>query len=168
VEAVTLLPRKRSNDRETGEGADALARRPRARGARARAQWLRRGLRRRGSEEVLSGAVRGEVGRGRGSEEVLSGACGRDEDERGRARNGSGAGYVAGEVKRLSRSRRSRSRRKRGGGGEVKRFCRERAGGTKTKRRFGLGGAVGSDQVLLARRFGLSAFSILNNSGKFC
>jgi hypothetical protein len=41
-------------------------------------------------------------------------------------------------------------------------FCRERAGGTKTKRRFGLGGAVGSDQVLLARRFGLGAFSILN------
>jgi hypothetical protein len=44
----------------------------------------------------------------------------------------------------------------------VKRFCRERAGGTKTKRWFGLGGAVGSDQVLLARRFGLGAFSILN------
>jgi hypothetical protein len=99
VEAVTLLPRKRSNDKETGEGADALARRPRA-------QRLWRGLRRRGSEEVLSGAVRGEVGRG--SEEVLSEACGRDEDERGRARNGSGAGYVAGEVKRLSRSRRKR------------------------------------------------------------
>jgi hypothetical protein len=39
--------------------------------------------------------------------------------------------------------------------------CRKRAGGTKTKRRFGLGGAVGSDQVLLVRRFGLSAFSIL-------
>jgi hypothetical protein len=53
-------------------------------------------------------------------------------------------------VKRLSRSRRSRSRRKRGGGREVKRFCRERAGGTKT---------VGSD---LACRFGLGAFSILN------
>jgi hypothetical protein len=96
------------------------------------------------------------------SEEVLSGASGRDEDERGRARNGSGAGYVAGEVKKLSHSRKSRSRRKRGGGGKVKRFCRERAGGTKTKRRFGLGGAVGSDQVLLARRFDLSAFSILN------
>jgi hypothetical protein len=32
----------------------------------------------------------------------------------------------------------------------------------KTKRRFGLGGAVGSDQVLLARMFGLGAFSILN------
>jgi hypothetical protein len=30
------------------------------------------------------------------------------------------------------------------------------------KRRFGLGGAVGSDQVLLTRRFGLGAFSILN------
>jgi hypothetical protein len=45
---------------------------------------------------------------------------------------------------------------------EVKRFCRERAGGTKTKRWFGLGGAVGSDQVLLARRFDLGAFSILN------
>jgi hypothetical protein len=44
----------------------------------------------------------------------------------------------------------------------VKRFCRKRAGGTKTKRRFGLGGTVGSDQVLLARRFGLGAFSILN------
>jgi hypothetical protein len=40
--------------------------------------------------------------------------------------------------------------------------CRERAGGTKTKRRFGLSGAVGSDQVLLACRFGLGAFSILN------
>jgi hypothetical protein len=41
-------------------------------------------------------------------------------------------GVIATYVKRLSRSRRSRSRRKRGGGGEVKRFCRERAGGTKT------------------------------------
>jgi hypothetical protein len=40
--------------------------------------------------------------------------------------------------------------------------CRERAGGTKMKRRFGLGGAIGSDQVLLACRFGLGAFSILN------
>jgi hypothetical protein len=39
--------------------------------------------------------------------------------------------------------------------------CRERAGGMKTKRRFGLGGAIGSDQVLLALRFGLGAFSIL-------
>jgi hypothetical protein len=117
VEAVTLLPRKRSNDRETGEGADALARRARACAQRLQ-RGLRRGLRRRGSEEVMSGAVRGgavrgEVGRGRGSEEVLSGACGRDEDERGRARNGSGAGYVVGEVKRLSRSR-----RKRGGAGK--------------------------------------------------
>jgi hypothetical protein len=76
--------------------------------ARARAQRLRSGLRRRGSEEVESFA-----------EEPFA------EKE---------------------------------GGGEVKRFCRERAGGTKTKRRFGLGGAVGSDQVLLARRFGLGAF----------
>jgi hypothetical protein len=122
VEAVTLLPRKRSNDREMGEGADALA-------PRARAQRLRRGLRRRGSEEVLSGAVRGEVGRGRGSEEVLSGVCGRDEYARG------GAGYVAGEVKRLSRSQRKRS-----GGGEVKRFCRERAGRDEASIRPGWGG----------------------------
>jgi hypothetical protein len=45
----------------------------------------------------------------------------------------------------------------------VKRFCRGRAGGTKTKRRFDLGGAVGSDQVLLTRKFGLGAFSILIN-----
>jgi hypothetical protein len=104
---------------------------------------------------VLSGDVRGEVGRGRGSEEVLSGACGRDEDKCGRARNSSGAGYVAGEVKRLSCSR-----RKRGGGGDVKRFCWERAGGTKTKRLFGLGGTVSSNQVLLARRFGLDALYI--------
>ena len=47
---------------------------------------------------------------------------------------------------------------KEGGGGEVKRFCRERAGGTKTCGRdeYGLGGAVGLD---LARRFSLRAFS---------
>jgi hypothetical protein len=69
-----------------------------------------------------------------------AGACGRDEDERGRAHNGYGEGYVAGEEKMLSHSRR---------GGEVKRRCRERAGGTKTMRRFGLGGAVASDQKLL-------------------
>jgi hypothetical protein len=71
---------------------------------------------------------------------------------RRRARNGYGASYVAGEEKRLSRSWRKR-------GGEVKRFCRERAGGTKTKRRFGLGGAVGSDQMLLERELGLHLFS---------
>jgi hypothetical protein len=71
------------------------------------------------------------------------------------------SGVIATYVKRLSRSRRSRSRRKRGAGEEVKRFCQERAGGTKTCGRDedGLGGAVGSD---LARRFGLGAFSILN------
>jgi hypothetical protein len=45
------------------------------------------------------------------------------------ARNGSGAGYVAGEVKRFCREPFAE---KWGGGGEVKRFCRERAGGTKT------------------------------------
>jgi hypothetical protein len=46
-------------------------------------------------------------------------------------------------------------------GGKVKRFCRERAGATKTCGRDedGLGGTVDSD---LARRFGLGAFSILN------
>jgi hypothetical protein len=66
------------------------------------------------------------------------------------------SGVIATYVKRLSRSR-----RKRGAGEEVKRFCQERAGGTKTCGRDedGLGGAVGSD---LARRFGLGAFSILN------
>jgi hypothetical protein len=47
-------------------------------------------------------------------------------------------------------------------GSKIVAFCRERAGGTKTKRRFGLGGAVGLDQVLLARRLGLGAFSTLN------
>jgi hypothetical protein len=57
---------------------------------------------------------------------------------RGRARNGSsagsGAGYVAGEVKRLCREPFAEEpfAEKWGGGGEVKRFCRERAGGTKT------------------------------------
>jgi hypothetical protein len=63
---------------------------------------------------------------------------------------------IATYVKRLSRSR-----RKRGVGGKVKRFCRERARGTKTCGRDedGLGGTVGSD---LARRFGLGVFSILN------
>jgi hypothetical protein len=66
------------------------------------------------------------------------------------------SGVVATYVKRLSRSR-----RKRGGGGKVKRFCRERTGGTKACGRDedGLSGAVGSD---LARRFDLGAFSILN------
>jgi hypothetical protein len=46
-------------------------------------------------------------------------------------------------------------------GGKVKRFCRERAGATKTCGRDedGLSGTVGSN---LARRFGLGAFSILN------
>ena len=81
-----------------------------------------------------------------------------------RAHNGYGDGYVAGEEMMLSRSRRggevkrrSREERRRSQGGEVKR--RSSGGGS---RRFGLGGAVGSDQVLLARRFGLGAFSILN------
>jgi hypothetical protein len=42
----------------------------------------------------------------------------------------------------------------------VKRFCRERVGGTKTCGRDenGLGGTVGSD---LARSFGLGAFSVV-------
>jgi hypothetical protein len=43
--------------------------------ARASAQRLRRGLRRRGREDVEPFAE------GQGSEKVLSGACGRDEDE---------------------------------------------------------------------------------------
>jgi hypothetical protein len=66
---------------------------------------------------------------------------------------------IATYVKKLSRSW-----RKRGVGGKVKKFCRERrerrrrAGGTKTDE-DDLGGTVGSD---LARRFGLGAFSILN------
>jgi hypothetical protein len=66
------------------------------------------------------------------------------------------SGVIATYVNRLSRSR-----RKRGVGGKVKRFCRKRAGGTKTCGRDedGLGETVGSD---LARRFGLGAFSILN------
>jgi hypothetical protein len=42
------------------------------------------------------------------------------------------SGVIATYVKRLSRSRRSRSQRKRGAGEEVKRFCHDRAGGTKT------------------------------------
>jgi hypothetical protein len=50
------------------------------------------------------------------------------------ARNGSSAGYVAGEVKRFCRELFAEESfaEKWGGGGEVKRFCRERAGGTKT------------------------------------
>jgi hypothetical protein len=66
------------------------------------------------------------------------------------------SGVIATYVKRLSHSW-----RKRGVGGKVKRFCRERAGATKTCGRDedGLSGTVGSD---LARRFSLGAFSILN------
>jgi hypothetical protein len=73
-----------------------------------------------------------------------AGACGRDEDESGRAHNGYGDGYVAGEEMMLSRSRRGGEVKRRSRGGEVKR--RSSGGGS---RRFGLGGAVGSDHMHL-------------------
>jgi hypothetical protein len=67
-----------------------------------------------------------------------------DKDESGQAHHGYGEGYVAGEEKKLSRSRRAGEVKRRSRGGEVKR--RSSGGGQSSVR---LGGAVGSDHMHL-------------------
>ena len=67
-----------------------------------------------------------------------AGACGRDDDERRRAHNGYGKGYVAGEEKMLSHSRRGSEKALSGA-----------CGRDEDEASVQLGGAVGSDHMLL-------------------